>query len=431
MNKRIILSSLIGVFLVASLGGCATEENIKVTDLKSAVRYICNRKNYTLSYSGEGAYAHDFIYTSDSIGVVSEDYIEITDVHIKCNKGVYRLRYTPYDYLPGEILSKGTSLWGNDNYRKTMYRVSTSFLSDVDSKATSIEVKDKKFKLAYAYSIGYQDNEIANIDSLNLTYQEVNNKPQLTFNLIYSGASIKYVAHDFGTSKNYRVEEFKNEGGTYLTLDDELKDMRTLIRANNFCQEVFMFNEDQSGYIGTAVFNPHYYCTIYNGADYLTGYIQIDNDTKKLHGCYYFMCQNNQFNISSVPSYTKPDMVEFFHYPTYLALLDNLEYLEDWKNQDVGGMSPSGTGYYLGRKSTAHIRLLEDFSNNFSMSSNFPGQIPSALGIDYATIEGQLVITFYYKFAYQGGEYVMPFPLYNFGKANISIVDNAYEYYNY
>ena len=425
MKSRYLFVLTILPFSAAILGGCGDNHiPVEVVNLKTAVQYISEEKNYTLTFSGEG-YEHELVYTEKSIGVVSDKYPVIDDIHIECDQGVYRLHYVEDDHIAGEIIPKGEKLWGNDNYRLTMFGVSFDFLKAIGDDVSSIEVKDKDFVMKYVYSIGYKLDDIPNIDSLTLSYSAEDGNKALTFDLVYLDTHIVYVAHDFGTSKNKVVEEFIKDGGKPLEVDSELKKMRTLIRGNNFMQAIYYFGEDESGYVATAYFHEHYYASNYYGSDSYTGVISFNSESSKLKGCYYFLIANNALTIYPQPLYEVPSVPEYYHYPTFLALLDNMEYIHDWTNQDFGGATAKGKGYFVNNKG-----LLNDFANNFSIGENFQGQVPIALGIDFVDDGDDTMVTFYYKFACQGGTYVMPIPLYNFGNVANATLDAVYETYN-
>lgn len=426
MKKRYLVVLAILPFSATILSGCSEDSHVpvEVVNLKTAVQYISEEKNYTLTFEGQG-YEHELVYTEKSIGVISDKYPVIDDIHIECDQGVYRLHYVEDDHIAGEISSKGEKLWGNDNYRLTMFGVSIDFLKAVTEDVSTLAIKDKDFIMKYAYSIGYQLDDIPNIDSLTLTYSNVDGYKSLRFELVYLEQPIVYVAHDFGTTKNKVVEDFIKDGGKPLEVDEELKKIRSLIRGNNFMQAIYYFGESESGYVATAFFHEHYYATNYYGSDSYTGVISLNSESSNLKGCYYFVIADNAMTIYPQPLYEVPSVPEYYHYPTFLGLLDNMEYIHDWTNQDMGDIKPSGKGYYLNNKA-----LLNDFANNFSIGDNFQGQAPSALGIDLVADGDNYIVTFYYKFAYQGYTYVMPIPLYNFGNVANATLDAVYETYN-
>lgn len=414
-------------FSVTILSGCSNDEHvpIEVTNLKTAIQYISEEKNYKLTMEDDN-YPHEFIYTENSIGVTSSKYPQIDDFHIQCDAGVFRLRYDNNQYISGEILSKGEILWGNDNYRKTMFGVSIDFLNDVFDDSTTVVITDKAFKMQYAYSIGYSLDNFPNIDSLTLDYKEDNGDKRLTFTLSYLGNPIVYVAHGFNTTKNEVVDNFLLEGGTYLTIDNNLKKIRDLIRGNNFSQAIYYFGEEESGYVGTSYFHEHYYAMNYYGSTAYTGVISLNSKAYDLKGIYYFTIIDNQMTINPQALYDVPSVPEYYHYPTFLALLDNFEYASEWTDQDMGSFYEEGYGYYI-----SNMDLLNDFAYNFSISNNFSGQRPVGLAIDLVEDDnGGTIIYFYYKFTYQGAAYVMPIPLYNFGGVGNATLDKVYEQYN-
>ena len=103
-------------------------------------------------------------------------------------------------------------------------------------------------------------------------------------------------------------------------------------------QAIYYFGESESGYVATAFFHEHYYATNYYGSDSYTGVISLNSESSHLKGCYYFIIADNAMTIYPQPLYEVPSVPEYYHYPTFLGLLDNMEYIHDWKNQDMGGI---------------------------------------------------------------------------------------------
>ena len=423
--KRSLVASFIPLLCVASLVGCNKDNGIQVTNIKTGIQYLSVSKNYTFSYVGT-TNQHDFVFTSDYMGVVSSEYASATDVYIQEARGVYRLRYSN-KYLPGEI-QVGKSLW-DDGYRNTLLGVDTTFVNELQD-SDSVKISDKGFKLAYAYLIGYTLEQFVNIDYLQIDKRVDNGKIVLRFTISYLGNLISYDAHDFGTSKSKTVDDFLTNGGKPFNPSRQLYTTRELMKANNYVQAVYYFGAtaEESGYAAVSYYHPHYYMSAMNGSTSGTGVISINSTSRSMKGCYYFSLDlsNGAIQYATQPMTDNTDVVWYYHYPSLLSLWDNMEMLENWTNQDMGEYTPTGAGYY-----TSDKKLIDDFSSNFSMSENFSGQRPVSLAIDFTvTTANEPVIYFYYKFSYEGGLYVMPFPFYNFGKANLSPLDSFYTQYN-
>ncbi|MBO5577558.1 MAG: hypothetical protein J5955_00370 [Bacilli bacterium] len=426
--KKSRLLALLLITPLFSLAGCK-ENHIIVSDLKTGIQYLASERNYTFTYVGNSN-NHDIIYTNNSIGIVPNNVPSATDIYIQHSQGVYRLRYNLDDYVSSEILSKGKSLWG-DKYYPTMLGADVGFTSSIKSEDTSVKVSSKDFKMAFIKCIGYTSDQIVNVNSLNIAYRKSGDKQYLRFTLDYSGSQIIYDAHDFGTSKNSIVDEYVGNGGSYLTINDNFSTMRRLFKANNFVQDIYYFGEEESGYAASAYFNPNYYMSIYNGSNVGSGAIALKDKASGYYGTYYFQIeftdQGARPSLLSKPVYDKPNVPEYYHYPSELLLFNTFEFVYKWTNQDMGGYTPQGQGYYFNNQ-----ELLENFSNNFSMSENFSGQRPLGVAIDFVKgkTDDKTVIMFYYKFVYSGQIYVMPIPFYNFGKANIAALDSIYNRYN-
>ena len=127
--------------------------------------------------------------------------------------------------------------------------------------------------------------------------------------------------------------------------------------------------------------------------------------------------------------YEKPDVVEYYHYPTYMTLFDHMEYLHE-------GELGEGDYDYVGEAYTVFDEAtILSFVTNNSLDQVYPVTtcVPYALGVDVDVYESgeDSTITFVYYFEYQGELITMPFPFSKFGCSNIPSLDKVYDYYQH
>ena len=151
-----------------------------------------------------------------------------------------------------------------------------------------------------------------------------------------------------------------------------------------------------------------------------------------LYGCYSYILYGNLksgFNDASfytTPSYTKPNIEEMYHYPVYMNLWNNTQFIEKGV-VDNTDYEVEGEAYHV-----SNLSYIVDFATNFSIDQSFPFDefVPFGLGININYYDGQdeySTITFMYCFTYQKNKYIMPIPFYNFGVSNIKVLDDIYE----
>ena len=434
----ILLTSLsVGIF------SCTSSSSNKVDSLKSALLFLAKSDNYTFSYSGSYMYAHDYIFTEKSIGVVCEDDESADMIYVKDKKGVYSLSYNGVAYVGSEYYDYGTELW-NNTYAYTLKGACLDYINSLDETTTSLTIKDKEYRLAYLQTMGYTANDYVNMGSLSVRYQENNNEPNLIFKMKYDNYEFTYTCHKFGTSKNNVVDNYLKQGGTAYTPNEVQKTFRELFQKDNYSRSIYYVDEEESiaGYIGYELFNPHYFYTQNLTSSTGSGAIELnckavtegDDPHDALCGCYmYTLTKGGYPSLYPQAVYSVPSIEEYYHYPSQMKLFSSLEYLlpfdEDlFPNVDL----QDDTIAYM----ITDYDLVSDFGDNFSMSDNIDGQLPLALGIEIYLddnddeLENETQITFYYRFQYEGNQYTFPFPFYSFGISNISTLDLVYDMYN-
>ena len=133
---------------------------------------------------------------------------------------------------------------------------------------------------------------------------------------------------------------------------------------------------------------------------------------------------NPRPSINSNPISTNNNIVEVMNYPNNLAIWTNFHKTMGWNGTSTEEIL--GEGYY-----TDDASIVNDFSSNFNMDGSFQGQKPHSLGVDIKVSSGQVEnITFYYYFMYGATKMCYLIPFYNFGKANVKVLDMIYDTYH-
>ena len=414
---------------------------VEIKSLKEGLVYLNTGYNYTLSYYNNTYGTCSIIYTRNSIGFSASKSAYATTALIKDNNGVYPLSYEN-GYIAGEYYvdkdgNNITDLWGS-GLKPNLRGVATDYINGIDNNLTSLIITNKTFKIAFIQSVGYSANDYVNVDELEAYYDG----GQLKFSLSMASSKnpLGYVLENPGTSVNDDVNTFLNAGGKALELSEDLKEMRRLMRLNNFLRYIYDINENE--YVGYELFNEHYFYSETIGAGSGSGAIALNQKANEEHsndlrGCYMFNTIGNLLtgftNISlyPMPIFDKPDVTQLYHYPTYLALLSNMQYLyEGTVGIDEGGAYvPSGTSYRVD-----NLNMIYDFISNFSIDQSYDPTtcVPYALtiDIDLAQDDTESTVVFVYYFTYNNALYTMPLPFTNFGGAYVDLFDQVYDRYN-
>lgn len=431
--KKILL---LGVLL---LTGCQANKNIEINSLKNGLLFLNTSKNYTLEIESSAYGTCSYIFTKNSIGFSASRKSSAMFAYIKDKKGIYTLNYdngyVPGEYLLDEANKKITNLWSGDIHQ-TLYGVETSYINNLSNDITTLDVTNKNYKMAFIKTVGYQIADYVNVDSLVINYTD----DVLTFSLKMSTKKVSEVYRlvNPNTSKNEEVETFLKNGGKALTLSSSLNKVRELVKCNNFLR--YIYDIGTHDYIGIEIFNERYFYSEITSYNYGSGAMAMNQKANELHnfdlyGCYNFSINTSIVNANvsnvgfySTPMYQKPDIVEFYHYPTYLNILSSMQYV---KKGEVDG-SPytyEGESYYFDQ-----ISMVYDFVSNFSIDRSFdPNEyVPYAVGIDFINEDADkdCFVTFVYYFTYGSLLYAMPIPLTNFNNSNVALLDAIYDAYN-
>ena len=433
MSKLFKILPIVGVLLV---GGCQSNEGnqVEIKSLKNALQIICSSQNYTFVRNDPIYGKVSIIYTEDAIGVTYSKFTSGLNAYIKDDYGVYPLNYEN-GYISGEyLLDKNgntlTNLYSGEAY-PTLYNVDSDYVDSLPN-SNAIEITKKNYKMTLLKCFGFSESDYLEVNYIKALFDS----GIVTFTVNLKKTDYKFQLTNVGNSKIKEVNEFLASNGKVLTLNSDLSSMRRLIRTNNFLRDIYDFSSDS--YYGFEVFNPRYFYGEYGSGDVGYGAMSMNQKANEVHsvdlyGCYSFISNGSAYNedadISFYPYevYDKPDVTEYYHYPTFLKILDNMQFIHEGAYSSKG-YSYQGSSYYFVRESYVY-----DFISNFSIDQSFDPStyIPEAIGIDVQIAEDDVnsVITFVYYFRY-GKQYSMPIPLRDFGNADISSLEKIADDYN-
>lgn len=434
-NIKILLvaaTSLCGVAVSSLLIGCNNNKDLKVTNLKTALQYMSEKKNFSLSLQdGSSANQHTIVYSNNAMGVESDESLDLTNIYYSDKQGTYQINYNGDEFVGSEYRSE-ENVW-NTKLFPTFTGVGSKTINKLKNDDTQISITDKEYKIVFASLITNDPTKMIDINSISASY----NVKGVTFNISYQTYSFIYLASEFGTAKSGVVDEYVNTlGKGALEADYELECAREGINGNNFKQDVYQYGEDESttGYVYEYGYHEHYFTQRSLASSYISGYISLhcpeeldgDNPHPALEGVYLYNQDEGGFHLSSMPYALSTDLVEVMNYPSRLALWDNLHLVKEGTNGDLCGFKTKGTTYYIDDPT-----LLADTSNNLMSSSSFAGQKPLGLVLDITTSStGIDTFTIYYQFSLSGGRYCYPFPFYGFGEVSNKTLDLIYTTYH-
>ena len=388
-----------------------------IDSLKQGMRYLRDNKDYTLSFSSVAGKA-SFYFTPSSVGFAVEGHPELNQSLYEDGTGIYKIHYDG-GYLASDYLLDSEGEYVKDVYANaatTLYGVSSAYVEKIAEDAEKLLITDKSYRMAFIQAVGYTRNDYLHLNSLEASYAE----GTLRFTLSLSEETNVYVLSSLGTTVDPNVSTYLASGGGALILDEYLDEARRLMKGDNFTRLIYDF--DAKGYVGQEVFTEHYFYGSY------TGGMEFDNPDLNLYGVYYFSVVDGQVSFLSRPIYEEPSVEQCYHYPTFMALWSQMEYLKEG-GPGIGDYDYQGEAYTLYDE-----QLILDFAKNNSLTDSYDPSVcvPEAVGLDVELGIGDedTVVTFVYYFTYQGTLYTMPLPFSRFHDSNIAGLDRVYEQYN-
>ena len=239
------------------------------------------------------------------------------------------------------------------------------------------------------------------------------------------------------------MKTFRANGNKVFTPCEDLEEMRRLIKLDNFIHQIYSISEGVGSYIGYEFFTPNYFMTTGN-SDTNSGYIYMEveheadeNLDSDLSGIYLFTVQkvDNEYQWGYSPNVinTVPNIEKCMHYPSFLKLLNNLQYVKEGELR--------GSEYVL--EDRENIKkyyfteqfLVNDFADNFSLTSQFSDCTPLAVSIELDLVhdadkDKNIIFHYLMKYTGDGQTYDVILPLMWFGSANKAHIDQQYEALN-
>jgi len=444
MKKKFILLALPLLLISNNLVSCNTsssfnfDENIKT--VRNYLSFLNNSKNYTLELTSEDepVYTLEFEENAIAYSIRGESLTSsYFSGYIKDNEGIYILNLD-YDYytssssfIGGEYLvdsnnEKYTNLY-DDNVVITLLNKFT-FLDKIDEDATSYQIKDKTFLLSFITLVGYEAKDYSLLSNVICSFDSNN-----IFNIDFNVSSTKYnfKLTNIGNTNIKEVDEYLASNKGAYTPSTQLSDARVYLKANNYTRTIVDVSDNS--FLGYELFNEHYFYSETTSSGYGSGWIGLESKKYNLSGSYSFTLIGTldkgftNIGLVSTPVSTSSDIPKGYHYPSYLKILNNIEYFNKGFIE-IEGYTTIGETYY-----TTNSSYVYDFVSNFSIDQSFETDtyIPYGLAIDISiNHKTSDKITFFYYLYYEGSLAVMNFEFSMFGTSFIDILDNVYEEYS-
>ena len=366
---------------------------VAINSLYDGMVAMYQTKNYTFKIirkeGSSAAKSYTLKFKQDFVGY---DGYKMSDFKgaINDGSGIFNVSYED-DYIISEYLrnSEGaiaTSLWDNSVVH-TMYGIGGQYIKkNITSNITSITITDKNYIIGFMETFGYDSTVFGSVNSLKASYEE--GTVSFAFSLALS-TKVYYTIKlaDVGTTTSEHLKEFKASGKKVFTPHQDLSEMRRLLKLDNFAHKIYTIYEGEGSYTGYEFFTPYYFITTsLQNTNVGNGYMELDhkadesNINQDMYGIYMFSVsvvdKEYNFDFSSIVYNTTPEIEKCLHYPSFLKLLTNLEYVKEGNLRDSDYVydSSSVKRYYFTEQF-----LVNDFANNFSIYQNF--EDCTALGV--------------------------------------------------
>lgn len=406
--------------------------------LKDGLEFIRKNKNFTLSYKSSTLGTVSYTFEEKAIGRNATLSSNALSAYIEDEFGVYHLGYDN-KYVAGEYLvdSNGErikSVW-DKNITPNLYGLGENLFKTLSENSENYSFKDKEYKMSFIKSVGLTEEDYVNVNYLTASF--VDGRVVFILNIEGEATSRFYYLEKPGKTVNEDVKDFLASDLGAFSPDENLSELRRLMRTNNFIRQ--MYNITKGTYDGMELFNEHYFYTEQYGSNAGSGCVSFhqaanEDHSVDLKGCYYFTTAGSykdgltKISLMSQPYNDNPDITKVYHYPTFLKVLDSLEYFKEGSAEETS-YTPKGECYHVTNNS-----LLVDFINNFSLNLAYdPAEfVPLNFEVDIrkGTSDSSTTITFVYNFLYGNTVYSDIMPFSSFGNAKISLLDNVYNTYN-
>lgn len=400
------------------------------SSVKSYLLALKNIRNYSLSeiVSSSSSSTSNFIQSYYTESAFYYSFGDNSYGYILSKDGVYGVSKKGKTIVGGELLKDEddkvyTSIWDQG-----LFTGFSSFdeeqIGSMDD-GTNVAIKGKKNKIALLNMLGLSTDYYASISSLTGSITK-SGKLSIVMKVAYSStANVKIEATIDGllSTSIPEIDEYLSSGGSYFTPSESLSKARDLMYGNNYTH--FYYEDERK--VGVEYFNENYYFVNWDSAysasssSILVSQGLIGIDHKKdpssgasLNGSYLITYNGKELQVSlSVPYNESPNIPYVYHYPSYLALWNDLVYLEE----DV---IPSDMDEYY---STDDEYLISDFLSNFSLDGSLSSSSIDKLYFGYSDIDNTNNSRTI-RFALENSSGSVTYDFTNFGETKIVSLDN-------
>ena len=468
MKKIKIFTLLASLCTVVSLSGCKEEKiegfddelkEVPINSLYDGMVALYQTQNYSFEVIlTSGSYrvdTPDMIFTKKYIGFDGQGYEDL-NVYYNDGNGIYHVTYAE-DFLAGEYLAdkkgnKYDNLW-NNAVVDTMLGVGGAYIKqNVTSTTTNLKIEDKDYQLQFLKTFTGSTSKFANVEYLNAKYE--NGKVVFDLKLDANAGNLNYklTMKNVGTTASSHLKMFVSNDAKPFVPNDELKKMRELLYMDNYIQRTDMVYEGEHAWMGYQFYTEHYFFTTGNDTSVGTAYMEFDHKAEAgfegdidMWGIYMINVSKDENGspVVAAPSQmpynsSTIEVEDCVRYPSRkLDLLNNLEYVKAGEIREAEYNRTENIEQFEGGTSKYYFTneaLVKNFVENFSLNTAFEGVIFSTIAFELKIADQPKdSMVCFHAIGYYAGDgvtYDIIIPIYGFGEANRSVLDNLYNAYN-
>jgi len=397
-----------------------------ITNLRAAFTALAKATNYQatidVSFAASSApYSYHQTYTDRYVYC---DKAEAEWGYALAPEGLYRIDTTATGYLASETLRDDSGAAYLSLYPSALFTSFADFALDefADSDLDAM-MKNKKNQLVALKLVGLSISDYFNLTSVEASISQKG----LVSSFFLEVSLPQEVRHlsisAFGDAKIADLDSFVRAASPFAA-PTNLASVRTLFKAKNYSRSVIDYSDNATN-DGTEHFLPDYFYGDYNanGAKQgavSEGWMGINHKKYKgvdLYGTYLFSLVSSTVSLNTTGVYNaSPDISAKgnVNYPSNLALWDRLEFCIQGADEE----------HY----ETSDALSLSDFVSNYQLTASLSAikAAPTRLSLVFAELgESTQSVTFklYYQTSGSKENYVI-FPMFDFGKSNLAVVDN-------
>lgn len=433
MKKKIV--SLLVLIPLLSMTGCgentvssertSAKDGSDIHDLYSAFTALAKAKNYQVnievsSESGSAPYSYNVTYTDRYV------YCDKSGAewgYALSSQGAYRVDTVSTGFVASELLFDETGTSYSDLIGSGLFASFADFVSDgFTNSDQNLVIKNKKNQLAALKFVGLSTSDFFDLTSVEASIGSKGLLSSFYLDVTVAKVLRHVTVSAFGDAKLAALDSFVASAAPFEA-PVNLAMARVLFKAKNYSRSVIDYSDNLTN-DGTEHFLPDYYYGDYNanGAKQgaaSAGWMGINHKKYKgedLYGTYLFSLTSSGVSLNTTGVYNvSPDISSKgnVNYPSNLVL---------WERLELANQNGDENHYQDNDYAT-----LVDFCSNYQLTTSLSAinASPTRLAIQMANMGAKnQTVTFklYYQVSGSDENYVI-FPMFDFGRSNLGVVD--------